>query len=89
MSIQPDFLQQKCEIEEKSTASPNGAYHKVIYYPKFHCELNHIEHFWCNGKDYARMKCDYTNIISPSLSDGPRPSMPSQGREQWAARLQR
>ena len=60
MSVQPDFLQQKCEIEEKIIASPNGAYHKVIYYPKFHCELNHIEHFWCNGKDHARMECDYT-----------------------------
>ncbi len=40
MSVQPDFLQQKYEIEEKITASPNDAYHKVSYYPKFHCELN-------------------------------------------------
>ena len=59
MSVQPNFLQQKCKIEEKIKASPNGAYHKVIYYLKFHCELNHIEHFWCNSKDYARIECDY------------------------------
>ena len=30
-----------------------------------------------------------TSIISLSLSDGARPGMPSQGREKWAARLQR
>ena len=60
MSVQPDFLKQKCEIEEKITTSPNIAYHKVIYYPKFHCELNHMEHFWCNGKKYTWMKYDYT-----------------------------
>ena len=60
MSVQPDFLQQKCEIEEKIIASPNGAYHKVIYYPQFYCEFNHIEHFWCNGKNYSKIECDYT-----------------------------
>ncbi len=60
MFFQPGFLQQKSEIEEKIKASPNDAYLKVIYYPKFHCELNHIDHFWCNGKNYARIECDYT-----------------------------
>ena len=60
MSVQPDFFQQKCEIEEKITASPNDAYHKVIYYPKFHYELNHIKHFWYNSKDHVWMECDYT-----------------------------
>lgn len=60
MSVQPDFLEQKCEIEEKITAFFNGFYHQVVYYPKFHCELNHIEHFWSNSKDYARLECDYT-----------------------------
>ena len=24
--------------------------HKVMYYPKIHFELNHIEYFWCDGK---------------------------------------
>jgi hypothetical protein len=30
-----------------------------MYYPKFHCELNHIEYFWCHSKWYARENCDY------------------------------
>ena len=24
--------------------------HKVMYYPKFHYELNYIEYFWYDGK---------------------------------------
>ena len=36
--------------------------HKVIYYPKFHCELNHnIEYFWCDdGKNWTCRDCQYT-----------------------------
>lgn len=34
--------------------------HRVIYYPKFHCELNHIEYFWCNGKSWTQRDCKYT-----------------------------
>ncbi len=40
-----------------------GAYtkHRVImYYPKFHCELNHIEYFWCDGKSWKRRNCKYS-----------------------------
>ena len=33
---QPDFANQKSELEE--IAESHG--HSVIYYPKFHCELN-------------------------------------------------
>ena len=49
---------QKCEIEERLESSPGQ--HRVLYYPKFHCELNHIEYFWCHSKRYARENCDYT-----------------------------
>jgi hypothetical protein len=42
MSQQPDFLMQKGRVEEVIVA----AGHKVIFYPKFHCELNYIENFW-------------------------------------------
>jgi hypothetical protein len=53
---QPDFLNQKSIIEEIITA----AGHKVIYYPKFHCELNFIERFWGATKRFTRANCDYT-----------------------------
>lgn len=61
LSIQPDFETQKCAIEELITGNANKNYpHLTMYYPKFHCELNHIEQFWCHGKQRARDMCDYT-----------------------------
>ena len=60
MSIQPDFLNQKCEIEEVIKNSLEGQYHRVLYYPKFHCKLNHIEHYWCHCKVYIRHYCEYS-----------------------------
>ena len=60
LSIQLDFETQKCVIEEL-IASNRGVFpHLTLYYPKFHCELNHIEQFWCHGKQKARDMCDYT-----------------------------
>jgi len=41
MSQQPDFLAQKGQLEEIIVA----AEYKIIFYPKFHCELNYIEIF--------------------------------------------
>ena len=43
--VQPDFQAQQCKIEVSITGSPNKKYHIVMYYPKYHFELNHIEHF--------------------------------------------
>jgi hypothetical protein len=57
ISIQLDFLNQKCELEERLEGS--GA-HCVMVYPKFHCEFNRIERFWCHSKQFARENCDYT-----------------------------
>ena len=34
--------------------------HRVIYYPKFHCELNHIEYFWFYEKSWIGCHCKYT-----------------------------
>jgi hypothetical protein len=48
-------MAQKGEIEEILESE-----HRVIFYPKFHCELNHIEYFWCHSKRYAREHCNYT-----------------------------
>lgn len=60
--MQPDFLAQKGEIEEIITASSiyDRSHNIVLSYPKFHCELNHIEHFWCHSKGYARHYCEYS-----------------------------
>lgn len=45
LSIQPDFVSQKCKIEESITKLTNGNHYLVMYYHKYHCELDHIEHF--------------------------------------------
>lgn len=60
LSVQPDFSSQKCEIEESISNSLYGRYHLVLYYPKYHCELNYIEHFWCSAKQHARFECEYS-----------------------------
>jgi len=56
MASQPDFRLQKSmlveEIEQKG--------HLVMFFPKFHCEINWIEYFWAQCKRYAREHCDYT-----------------------------
>ena len=53
---QEDFMNQRCALQELI----EGHGHKVIFYPKFHCELNYIEMYWGAAKRYARMNCDYT-----------------------------
>ena len=46
--------------------------HRVMFIPKFHCELNPIERVWCHPKSYTRSRCDYSfvgleNIIDAAL----------------------
>ena len=61
LSTQPDFMAQKSEIEERFQGKPDDpTRHPVVYYPKFHCELNHIEYFWCDCKFYTHKNCTYT-----------------------------
>ena len=56
MSQQPDFLAQKGRLEEVIVA----AGYQIIFYPKFHCELNYIENFWGAAKKFSRSNCDYS-----------------------------
>jgi hypothetical protein len=55
LSQQPDFLAQKGRIQEVVEARG----HMVLFYPKFHCELNWIEYFWGKVKYYTRANCGY------------------------------
>ena len=33
---------------------------KIIFCPKYHCELNTIEGLWCNQRTYIRSRTDQT-----------------------------
>ncbi|GBC53648.1 uncharacterized protein OCT59_004152 [Rhizophagus irregularis] len=54
--FQLDFAAQRPLIQE--IIEDQG--HKIIFYPKFHCELNFIEQFWNAAKQFTRNNCDYT-----------------------------
>ena len=61
LSTQPDFFTQKSAIEEGIIGIKNALTgYKVMYYSKFHCELNLIEYFWCDKKSKTRRNCKYT-----------------------------
>ena len=51
-----DFKYEKTKVEKYLGARG----HKVIFIPKFHCELNPIERCWGHAKHYTRQHCDYT-----------------------------
>lgn len=56
MAAQPDFKAQKCRLQEEVEARN----HKILFYPKFHCELNPIEYVWGAAKLYTRNNCGYS-----------------------------
>jgi hypothetical protein len=56
MAAQKDFREQKGRLQEELEAAGQ----EVIFYPKFHGELNFIEHFWCSSKWYVREHCEYS-----------------------------
>lgn len=50
-----DFKNQKEALAE--TVENSG--HKIIFYPKFHCEMNYIEMYWCYVKSQLRKQCSF------------------------------
>ena len=55
LSLQRDFLEQKGKLQEELESRG----HIVLFYPRFHCELNFIEYFWGYVKREVRENCDY------------------------------
>lgn len=55
LSQQPDFMEQESWLIE--TAKKHNF--SVIFYPKYHCELNFIEILWGYIKSYHRRNCTY------------------------------
>ena len=52
----PDFRDQKSRIHEVITERG----HLCLFLPKFHCELNWIELYWCLAKWHTRGRADLT-----------------------------
>ncbi|CAG8646497.1 15974_t:CDS:2 [Cetraspora pellucida] len=72
LSLEPDFANQKSLLEE----IVEEAGHKIIFYPKFHCELNYIESYWGAVKVNTHANCDYSfkslkNIVLMALDSVP------------------
>jgi hypothetical protein len=55
LANEPDFLAQ----EEWLTQVVHVAGFEIIFYPKYHCELNYIEMIWGWAKGYHRRTCTY------------------------------
>ena len=63
-----DFKYENTKVESMITTRG----HRCIFVPKYHCELNPIEHVWGFAKQYTRKHCDYTfsgleKTIEPAL----------------------
>ena len=56
LTAKHDFKEQKGRLQEELECRG----WLVIFYPKFHCELNVIKRYWCGCKWYARENCQYT-----------------------------
>lgn len=53
-------MNQKYKIEEVIKNFLKGQYYKVLYYPKFYCKFNYIEHYWYHCKAYTRHYYKYS-----------------------------
>jgi hypothetical protein len=55
LANEPDFLEQREWLRQ--IIEDRG--HSILYYPKYHCELNYIEMVWAYLKGYLRRNCSY------------------------------
>jgi hypothetical protein len=59
LAEQPDFAEANDRIPiVESFVAERG--HKVIWLPRYHCELNFIELCWNRAKKFARRHCNFT-----------------------------
>ena len=56
LSQHDDFRDEKTIVE--SYLLSKG--HSVMFFPKFHCEMNSIERVWAQAKRYTRAHCNYS-----------------------------
>ena len=56
LSNEPDFKSQKSWLSETVEKYPGC---QLIFYPKFHCELNFIGMVWAWAKAHHRSTCTY------------------------------
>ena len=69
LSSHVDFRNEKSRIERFLMEDKE---HIVYMLPKFHCELNTIEHIWAQAKCYLKAYCNYSirglhNTIHPAF----------------------
>ncbi len=57
LSEEPDFKASKVTCWIQETVEKFGCF--VVFYPKFHCELNYIEMVWSYVKHWLRRRCTY------------------------------
>ena len=61
LSIQTDFLLQKSAIQEVIINTRNAfTRYKILFYSKFHFELNYIKYFWYNANSWIRRNYKYS-----------------------------
>ena len=63
-----DFQEPKGCLQEEVEALG----HRVLFYPKFHCELNFIERYWCRAKWLARENSGYdSEAVKATVPEAP------------------